>query len=167
MALPVVALMALSCAKESETASGEQQERTADDPAASAGDDNSASTSDATKLPIEAPPGTVVALNGQLLVQTCDEEHPCIDALHGKGAEHCGGFEVESFSNWRLPTKDEVHAFANVDGAQALEGYHWTATPDQANPAMFWIADPKGTQPTTLPPDRKPFRIRCVHDVAG
>jgi len=118
-------------------------------------------------LEIEAPAGTVLVSDVQLLVQSCDEEHPCIDALHGAGADHCEGLELETFAAWRLPTREEVEHLAGKADLASLAGYHWTSSVDQANPSMYWIADPEGTQPTTLPPDRKPFRIRCVHPVGG
>ena len=117
--------------------------------------------------PPEVPDGTVYDAASGLLIQSCAERHPCSAQLHGAGKASCEALELDDYDAWRLPTRTEIEGFAHVDGLAALEGYHWSGSPDEGNASMFWIADPKGTQPTTLPPDRKPFLIRCVHAVGG
>lgn len=115
--------------------------------------------------PPEVPPGTVYDAASGLLIQSCTQTHPCAAQLREAGKASCEALELGDYDAWRLPTRKEIEGFANVDGLAALEGYHWSGSPDEGNASMFWIADPKGAQPTTLPPDRKPFRIRCVHAI--
>lgn len=129
--------------------------------------ESSAGIDKAAAVPTNTPSGAVHDAAGPLLVQSCDESHPCPDELHDAGVEHCDQLRLGDYDDWRLPYRKEIEHLGQIEGLFALDGYHWTASVDEANASMFWIADPKGTQPTTLPPDRKPFRIRCVHELDG
>lgn len=118
--------------------------------------------------PVEAPapaplPGT--AVDGKLMIQTCADTHPCPDLLQTEGEKGCSEIEISGTQDWRLPTKAEAERFARVEGLLELEGYHWTSTPFEEDDKQVWIIDPKSNQPTTVPRDRKPFRIRCVRDI--
>ena len=117
--------------------------------------------------PPPAPEGTVTLENPWLYVQTCAEPHPCPDLLQPEGDKHCRELKLGGHVNWRLPDKEEVQRFARAEGLEAREGYHWTRTPDEENMSMAWIVDfaaPDVGMPTTIPRDRKPFRIRCVKE---
>jgi hypothetical protein len=115
--------------------------------------------------PPPAPQGTV-ALKAEtwLYVQTCVDPHPCKDLLQPAGEEYCRAMKLGDRDGWRLPSRKEAEAFAGVDGLDALGGYHWTRTPYEEDANQVWIVDPAGAQPTTIPRDRKPFRVRCVNE---
>jgi hypothetical protein len=113
--------------------------------------------------PPEALPGT--AVDGKLMFQACADTHPCPDLLQAEGEKGCAALEISGTTGWRLPTKQEAERFSKVDGLLDLEGYHWTSTPFDQDDSQVWIVDPKSDQPTTIPRDRKPFRIRCVRDL--
>ena len=102
---------------------------------------------------------------GKLEVQTCEDTYPCPDFVADEGARYCGGLDL-SGKGWRLPTRDELDSLSGVDGLQELTGYHFSATPYAEDEKQVWIVDPsKASQATTIPRDRKPFRIRCVREV--
>lgn len=114
--------------------------------------------------PPAPPSGAAWLPRGEVLVQRCDDAHPCEHLTQGPGVERCAALELGERDAWRLPTRQEVTAMAKVEGLESRSGYHWTSSVDEVNDSMFWIVDPEGTQPTTVPGDRKPFLIRCVHD---
>lgn len=161
----VLCISAVGCqpSKGSPDGTEAESERTEADQAVSARVTPDPAASEPTE-PEPAPPGTAWLADHAVLVQRCDEAAPCKDLLQAAGAQHCAALELAERDGWRLPTRKEVEAMAKTDGLDARAGYHWTATADDVNDSMFWIVDPEGTQPTTIPGDRKPFRIRCVHD---
>ena len=113
----------------------------------------------------EAPPppeGALLLEKGELYVRSCADEVNCPMLLQAQGETFCGELELGTFHDWRLPLKDEVPGLAALPEAERREGYHWTGSADEMNAKMAWIVDPAGAQPTTIPRDRKPFRIRCV-----
>lgn len=123
----------------------------------------------APAAPPEPMEGAIVAPgtgpNTWLHVQTCAEPHACPDLIQPEGDAHCKALELSAgVGGWRLPTREEVHRFAGREGLEHREGYHWTSSPYEDDPKQIWIVDPAGSQPTTIPGDRKPFRVRCVHD---
>jgi hypothetical protein len=102
---------------------------------------------------------------GKLEVQTCEDIYPCPDLVADEGIRFCEGLEL-SGKGWRLPTRDELDSLSGVDGLQELTGYHFSATPYEEDLKQVWIVDPsQASQATTIPRDRKPFRIRCVREV--
>ncbi len=115
--------------------------------------------------PPPAPEGSTLLASKPLYVQTCAEEHPCADLLQPAGETHCRDLTLGGRENWRLPDRDEVEMFSKIQGElEQLEGFHWTRTIDEGNAKQSWIVDPVGGQKTTIPRDRKPFKIRCVHE---
>ncbi|MCA9696705.1 MAG: hypothetical protein KC431_04195, partial [Myxococcales bacterium] len=89
------------------------------------------------------------------------------ELLQPAGDLHCRELRLGNQDGWRLPSKDEVPRFAGVEGLEATEGYHWTRTPFDDDLKQVWIvdfADPAAAPATTIPRDRKPFRIRCVKE---
>lgn len=112
----------------------------------------------------EPPPGAARLADPPLLVQRCADTFPCADLLHAAGTKTCAEVEIGGLAGWRLPTRAEAERFAGRTELADLAGYHWTSTPFDDDPAQFWIVDPTRDQPTTVPGDRKPFRIRCVRD---
>ena len=57
--------------------------------------------------------------------------------------------------------------FRKVEGLEATGGYHWTRTPFEDDLGQVWIVDPEDPQKapaTTIPRERKEFRIRCVKE---
>ena len=129
--------------------------------------EKSANFADPQAEPPRAPEGALTLRKPWLYVQTCAEPNLCPDLLQPAGDKHCRELKLGGHVNWRLPSKDEVLRFGGVEGLEARAGYHWTRTPDEENMAMAWIVDPEDTQvarPTTIPRERKPFRIRCVKE---
>ncbi|MDC0715836.1 hypothetical protein [Nannocystis bainbridge] len=99
-----------------------------------------------------------------LYVQRCDTGHPCPDLLQPAGETHCRDLELGGFKHWRLPDRLEVKRFGEIADLAQAEGFHWTRTAFAEDTAQAWIVDPKSGQETTIPRDRKPFRVRCVFE---
>ncbi|MEE9385111.1 MAG: DUF1566 domain-containing protein [Nannocystaceae bacterium] len=97
-----------------------------------------------------------------LWILRCDAASKCPKLLQAQGHAHCRALEFAGRGDWRLPSRKEVASFSRVPQLAERGGYHWTATPDEHNPKMFWIVDPTTAQPTTIPATRKPFTVRCV-----
>jgi hypothetical protein len=98
-----------------------------------------------------------------LYAQTCAEAHPCAQMTQLDGEVHCMNLRLGGRSGWRLPSRDEVERFSKSTELEQLAGYHWTRSPWEEDVKQVWVIDPKASGPaTTLPRDRKPFRIRCV-----
>ncbi|NVB36289.1 hypothetical protein G6O69_00495 [Pseudenhygromyxa sp. WMMC2535] len=147
--------------KEPAEAPAKEAEADADDDAA----DEGANFAQPRNEPSLAPEGAVTIEDPWLYVQTCAEPNPCPEALQPAGDAHCSELVLGGRDGWRLPSKDEVSRFAGVKGLEATEGYHWTRTPFAEDNKQVWIvdfADPAAAPATTIPRDRKPFRVRCV-----
>jgi hypothetical protein len=89
------------------------------------------------------------------------------ELLQPAGDKHCRELQLGGHVNFRLPSKDEVMRFRGVEQLEARAGYHWTRTPFDDDMGQAWIVDPEdpeGAPATTIPRDRKPFRIRCVKE---
>ncbi|MFV8752438.1 hypothetical protein ACNOYE_17975 [Nannocystaceae bacterium ST9] len=115
--------------------------------------------------PPPAPEGSIALPDPWLYVQTCAAAHPCKQLLQPAGDAACRELRLGGYEDWRLPSKDEVPRFAGAAGLEQTAGYHWTRTPFEDDMAQVWIVDPSGEGPaTTIPRDRKPFRIRCVKE---
>lgn len=130
-------------------------------------DDKQASFAQPTVKPPPAPEGSVLLPEPWLYVQTCAEPHPCPSLEQPAGDAHCRELRLGGHDAWRLPSKDEVVRFKGVDGLEATAGYHWTRTPFEDDLGQVWIVDfedPQGAPATTIPRNRKPFRIRCVKE---
>ncbi len=151
--------------KAKEPASAKQEPAKSDPADADPGDSEPAANFATPNVQPPPPPkGAVLLGDPWLYVQTCAEP-ACPDMLQPQGDKHCRELEIGGHVDWRLPDKAEVERFAKLEGLEAREGYHWTRTPDEENMKMAWIVDfaaPDVGIPTTIPRDRKPFRIRCV-----
>jgi len=106
-----------------------------------------------------APEGTVV-IDG-LYVHTCAAEGSCPTLLQDAGAAHCKGLGLGGMQ-WRLPRIEELERWVGSDALQGFDGFHWTGSAWDEDPAQWWIFDPGSKSKTTAKPDRKPFTIRCV-----
>jgi hypothetical protein len=129
-------------------------------------DEKAASFAQPKTEPPPGPPGTITLPEPFLYVQTCVEP-PCPDLLQPAGDAHCRELQIGGHVNWRLPSKDEVARFRGVEQLEARAGYHWTRTPFDDDIKQVWIVDPEdpeGAPATTIPRDRKPFRVRCVKE---
>jgi hypothetical protein len=115
--------------------------------------------------PPPAPEGSIALPDPWIYVQTCAEPFPCKELEQPAGDAACRELRLGAHEDWRLPSKDEVPRFHGVAGLEQTAGYHWTRTPFEDDMSQAWIVDPSGEgQATTIPRDRKPFRIRCVKD---
>jgi hypothetical protein len=117
--------------------------------------------------PPPGPEGTITLPDPWLYVQTCAEPHPCPELTQPAGDAHCRELQLGGHVNFRLPSKDEVPRFRGLEKLEARAGYHWTRTPFDDDMGQAWIVDPEdpeGAPATTIPRDRKPFRIRCVKE---
>jgi hypothetical protein len=173
--ITVMAVMSLALACEKQPAqdgkatpdAAAKQSPQADPDADPGADDNEATFAKPTAEPPPAPAGSVALRDPWLYVQTCAAPHPCPELLQPAGDAHCRELELNGHVNWRLPTKDEVLRFEGLEGLEAADGYHWTRTPYEDDMAQVWIVDfndPQAAPATTIPRDRKPFRIRCVKE---
>jgi hypothetical protein len=130
-------------------------------------DEPEATFADPKVEPPPAPEGSITLPNPWLYVQTCAEPHPCPSLKQPGGDAHCRELRLGGYDNWRLPGKAEVERFRGVEGLEATAGYHWTRTPYEDDLGQVWIVDPEdpeGAPATTIPRDRKEFRIRCVKE---
>lgn len=132
-------------------------------------DAKQATFAEPTAKPPPAPEGSVLLPDPKhyLYVQTCAEPHPCPSLKQPAGDAHCRELRLGGHDAWRLPSKDEVVRFAGLEGLQDTAGYHWTRTPFEDDLGQVWIVDPEdpqGAPATTIPRDRKEFRIRCVKE---
>ncbi|WP_157595211.1 hypothetical protein [Plesiocystis pacifica] len=157
-----------ACDKQEPSAEGadakqaEAEAAKADEPEAK---EEQPSFADPKPEPPPAPAGAVTLADPWLYVQTCDEANPCPDMLQPAGEAHCRELALGEVSPWRLPKKDEVARFAGAEGLAATEGHHWTQTPFEEDAKQVYIVDPSNASyTTTVPRDRKPFRIRCVRE---
>jgi hypothetical protein len=119
------------------------------------------------KLNPPPPPEGAALLSDRkkpIYVQRCDVGHACPDLLQPAGETHCRDLELGGFKHWRLPDRDEVKRFGEITGLEQTEGFHWTRTAFAEDAAQAWIVDPKSGQETTIPRNRKPFRVRCVFE---
>jgi hypothetical protein len=119
------------------------------------------------KLNPPAPPDGAALLPDRkkpIYVQRCDPGHACPDLLQPAGETHCRDLELGGFKHWRLPDREEVKRLGEIAGLEQAEGFHWTRTAFAEDAAQAWIVDPKSGQETTIPRDRKPFRVRCVFE---
>lgn len=166
-------LLAPACGPQAKTTDKSEQleadEAKADPDAELPGEDQrSASFATPTLQPPAAPEGAVVlSAEPWLYVQTCAEPHPCPSLLQPAGDAHCRELRLGGYDSWRLPSKAEVPRFKGVEGLEQTSGYHWTRTPYEEDLGQAWIVepeDPAGAPSTTIPRDRKPFRIRCVKE---
>lgn len=135
-----------------------------DDPPA---DEKAASFAQPKTEPPPGPEGTITLPDPWLYVQTCAEPHPCPELLQPAGDAHCRELQLGGHVNFRLPSKDEVPRFRGLEQLEARAGYHWTRTPFEEDMKQAWIVDPEdpeGAPATTIPRDRKPFRVRCVKE---
>jgi hypothetical protein len=120
-----------------------------------------------TAEPPPAPEGAITLADPWLYVQTCAEPHPCPSLKQPAGDAHCRELVLGGHDVWRLPSKDEVLRLKGVEGLEATAGYHWTRTPFEENLGQVWIVDfedPEAAPATTIPRERKEFRIRCVKE---
>jgi hypothetical protein len=130
-------------------------------------DDKQATFAQPTAKPPPAPEGSIALADPWLYVQTCVEPHPCPSLKQPAGDAHCRALLLGGHDVWRLPSKDEVARFKGVDGLQDTAGYHWTRTPFDDDLGQVWIVDPEdpvGAPATTIPRERKEFRVRCVKE---
>jgi hypothetical protein len=130
-------------------------------------DEKAASFAQPKMEPPPGPEGTITLPDPWLYVQTCAEPHPCPELTQPAGDAHCRELQLGGHVNFRLPNKDEVLRFRGVEKLEARAGYHWTRTPFDDDIGQAWIVDPEdpeGAPATTIPRDRKPFRIRCVKE---
>ena len=138
------------------------------DPDADPGrDEEEANFANPNTKPPPAPEGSIVIEGPWLYVQTCAEPNLCPELKQPAGDAHCRELELGGHVDWRLPDKDEVARFKGVAGLENTAGYHWTRTPFEDDMGQVWIVDPEDPQnapATTIPRDRKPFRIRCVQE---
>jgi hypothetical protein len=112
--------------------------------------------------PPAAPKGAAWIPEIDVLVQRCGSGVACLEAPQAEGEAHCASLELDGQSGWRMPTKEELEAMRGED-LEAMKGYHFSSTPYAEDDKQVWIVDPSGgSQATTIPRDRKPFRIRCV-----
>ena len=174
--LVITLVVALACdrppaeASDKSDKSGEpaKTEAKAANPDADPGrDDEEANFANPNTKPPPAPEGTITIEGPWLYVQTCAEPHPCPELKQPAGDAHCRELELGGHVDWRLPDKDEVARFKGVEGLENTAGYHWTRTPFEDDMGQVWIVDPEDPQnapATTIPRDRKPFRIRCVQE---
>lgn len=118
--------------------------------------------------PPPGPEGTITLSDEPwLYVMTCAEPNPCPELLQPAGDAYCRELKLGGHVNFRLPSKDEVPRFRGVEQLEKRAGYHWTRTPFADDMGQAWIVDPEdpeGAPATTIPRDRKPFRIRCVKE---
>jgi len=136
-----------------------------DEPDPPIDDKHEANFADPQVEPPPAPEGSLALPDPWIYVQTCAEPFPCKDLLQPAGDAACRELRLGGHEDWRLPSKDEVPRFHGVAGLEATAGYHWTRTPFEDDLAQVWIVDPSGEGPsTTIPRDRKPFRVRCVKE---
>ncbi len=128
-------------------------------------DEKQASFAKPTAEPPPPPEGAIVLPEPWLYVQTCSESHPCPDLEQPAGDAHCRELILGGHDVWRLPSKDEVARFKGAEGLEQTAGYHWTRTPYEEDLGQVYIVDPEGAgPPTTIPRERKKFRIRCVKE---
>lgn len=128
-------------------------------------DDKQATFAQPTAKPPPAPEGSLALPNPWLYVQSCAEPHPCPSLKQPAGDAHCRELRLGGHDAWRLPSKDEVERFEGVDGLTETAGHHWTRTPFEEDLGQVWIVDPEDpTTATTIPRDRKEFRVRCVKE---
>lgn len=116
------------------------------------------------KAPVEAEPAPAPAgsvLVAGLYVQTCADAAACPSLLQAAGAAHCKAL-AQGGKTWRLPERAEIAGWRGKPGLVGAEGFHWSGTPFADDPGQVWIHDPATGTETTIPPDRKPFRVRCV-----
>lgn len=143
-----------------EAGANEQADRDAPPP-----DKGEANFADPQVQPPPAPEGAVTLKDPWLYVQTCAEPHACVDLEQPAADAHCRELRLGGLDSWRLPSKDEVPRFNGVAGLEQTQGYHWTRTPFEDDIGQVWIVDPSGEGPaTTIPRERKPFRVRCVKE---
>ena len=177
---PLVAACVLVCACSSGTpgSDGKQGDKAdaskagaakAPDPDADRPEDDAkqASFANPKSEPPPAPEGAVTLPDPWLYVQTCADPHPCPSLKQPAGDAHCRELVLGGHDVWRLPSKDEVLRFAGVEGLEHTGGYHWTRTPFEDDLGQVWIVDPddpQGAPATTIPRERKEFRIRCVKE---
>lgn len=138
-----------------------------DDPDGETPEDKEATFAQPNPTPPKAPEGSITIADPWLYVQTCAESHPCPDLKQPAGDAHCRELKLGGQEGWRLPSKDEVPRFKGAEGLEQLAGYHWTRTPFEDDMGQVWIVDPEDPQAapsTTIPRDRKPFRVRCVKE---
>ena len=109
--------------------------------------------------PGPAPPGSLV-VEGRY-VQTCADAAACPSLLQPAGAAHSKALALGGLA-WRLPERAEIASWRGKTGLVGAEGFHWSGTPFADDPGQVWIHDPSSGTETTIPPDRKPFRVRCV-----
>lgn len=130
-------------------------------------DNQQANFAQPTAQPPPPPEGSILLPEPYLYVQTCAEPHPCPSLKQPAGDAHCRALRLGGHDIWRLPGKDEALRFRGVSGLEATSGYHWTRTPFEDDLGQVWIVDPEDPQnapATTIPRDRKEFRIRCVKE---
>lgn len=106
-----------------------------------------------------APDGATVL--GNVYVQTCAASGSCPALLQLAGAARCKALALGGLA-WRLPTQAELKSWRGKPELVGFEGFHWSSTPFADAPGQVWIYDPTSGSETTIPPDRKPFTVRCV-----
>lgn len=153
---------------EGKTKTEDQTKTEQPDPDADPGEDEQvANFAQPTARPPKAPEGSITLKDPWLYVQTCAEPHPCPSLKQPAGVKHCRELQLGGYASWRLPSKDEVPRFKGAAGLEATAGYHWTRTPYKEDLGQVWIVDPENpTQApsTTIPRERKAFRVRCVKE---
>ena len=130
-------------------------------------DDEQATFAQPTAKPPPAPEGSILLPEPYLYVQSCADPHPCPSLKQPAGDAHCRELRLGGHEAWRLPSRDEVVRFKGVEGLQDTAGYHWTRTPFEEDLGQVWIVDPEdptGAPATTIPRERKEFRVRCVKE---
>ena len=154
-------------AKKAEKAADEGKEDEDKNDADPGDADKSANFAQPNSQPPPSPEGATTLEGPWLYVQTCAEPNPCPMLLQPAGDKHCRELELGGHVNWRLPSRDEVPRFAKVEALEGRNEFHWTRTPDEERMEYAWIVNPEDTsrtRETTIPRDRKPFRIRCVKE---
>jgi hypothetical protein len=130
-------------------------------------DSKQATFAEPNTKPPPPPEGAIALPDPWLYVQTCADPNPCPSLKQPAGDAHCRELLLNGHDQWRLPSKDEVVRFKGVKGLEATAGYHWTRTPFEDDLGQVWIVDPEdpqGAPATTIPRERKEFRVRCVKE---
>lgn len=171
LAVLCLAVTTGGCNKHEPVATGADDKQAADEKADKADepepDEPVANFAEPKTPPPPAPEGAITLEDPWLYVQTCAEPNPCVELLQPAGDAHCRELKLGGHVNWRLPSKDEVMRFRGVEALEGRAGFHWTRTPFEEDMAQVYIVDPEGEAnlaQTTIPRDRKPFRIRCVKE---